>query len=103
MAERQTVRELRVEIAKLYTERSKLMAELLQNRSLARGFGDSRTLDEKIREYLMFEIAHLIAKWDREKVQVADFEPGGGVPSMLSDIVDLEERISALEDELPDD
>lgn len=98
------LQELKAEIAKLYTERSELMAGAIQIRSQAHSFGDSRALDDKTREYLIFEIVQLIANWDQGEDCGADVQPDvdGDIAAILSAIVELEERIAALEGELPE-
>jgi hypothetical protein len=102
MVKRRTVPSLKAEIAKLYGERAVLMADMLQNRARAHGFGDPRALDEKTKEHLTFEIVHLIASWDGGKVVDPEPKADGDISVMLSAIVELEESIFALECELPE-
>lgn len=98
------LQELKDEIAKLYAERSELMARAIQIRSHAHSFGDARVLDDKTREYLIFEIVQLIANWDQGADQGADVrvDVDGDIAPILFAIVELEERIAALEGELPE-
>ncbi|HEY7674884.1 MAG TPA: hypothetical protein VH867_06630 [Burkholderiales bacterium] len=100
----QRLQELKAEIANLYAERSELMARAIQIRFEAHSFGDSRILDDKTREYLIFEIVQLIANWDQgaDRGGNVKVDVDGDIAGILSAIVELEEHIAALEGELPE-
>lgn len=96
----QPTRELKAEIAKLYDQRSVLVADLMQQVSHARGLGDAEGLDEKTKEHLTFDVVQMIASWEG-----AGQPPGpeiGETGAAVSAIVELEEAIADLEDRLPE-
>lgn len=101
MSRNQPNGELKAEIAKLYDQRSVLVADLMQQISHARGLGDAGRLDEKTKEHLTFEVVRLIANWEGSGPP-PDSDDGRDAAAQLSAIVELEDAISELEERLPE-
>ena len=102
MTSKQSTQALKAEIATLYSQRGALMADLLTRHAHARGLTDLGELDEKTREHLTFEIVQLIARWDGARSTGREAVAEDDVGPILDAIVDLEDSISDLEGDLPE-
>jgi hypothetical protein len=102
MTAKQSTQALKAEIAMLYAQRGALMSDLLTRHAHARGLTDLGELDEKTREHLTFEIVQLIARWDGARGAGREAAADDDVGPILAAIVELEDSISALEGDLPE-